>query len=337
MCDLRSSRIVRQLVVERLHSRITTNLHRRVSRSFGASTTAVNKAQHEQSYIELNFKQPPLVPVGWDQFNVTASQPVLFKAYQDPTISQPSRAVQLLSALTKGRDRIVEVEVGRYDDTRLDGFHQVSMRLGQYLDWLQSERTDGRVGGKQVYLAQWIGHGEIEAVRDIAFPPPVLSTLITRGRVDLYQSALFLGPTGAVTPLHYDPYINLFHLQASSASNDYAKHILLLPPSASELMRGSHAHSRHHNTSTLDFQLHTDGSHECPRFRVTASCGVSGTSKARDVIERDAVTCILRENETLLIPRGWWHRVENVALRDASCKHGGWTAGLSYWFLPRQQ
>ena len=39
---------------------------------------------------------------------------------------------------------------------------------------------------------------QIEAVRDIAFPPPVLSALIAEGKVDLYQSALFLGPNGAV-------------------------------------------------------------------------------------------------------------------------------------------
>ena len=140
-----------------------------------------------------------------------------------------------------------------------------------------------------------------------------------------------------VTPLHYDPYINLFRLQASSAPYKYAKHVLLLPPSSSPLVKGSDTQRHQHNTSTLDFHLHPDESHGSPRFRIAASLGASGTSEARDVIERDAVTCILQENETLYIPRGWWHRVENVALQDMSDKHGGWTAGLSYWFLPRNQ
>ena len=140
-----------------------------------------------------------------------------------------------------------------------------------------------------------------------------------------------------VTPLHYDPYINLFHLQASSQSCDYAKHVLLLPPSASDFVRGSDAQRRQHNTSALDFHLYPNGSCESPPFRIAASFGASEPPEARDIIERDAVTCILRENETLFIPWGWWHRVENVALQDASRGRGGWTAGLSYWFLPRSQ
>jgi hypothetical protein len=58
---------------------------------------------------------------------------------------------------------------------------------------------------------------------------------------------------------------------------------------------------------------------------------------ARDAVEGYAVTCVLRQAETLLIPRGWWHRVENVALHNGSRERGGWTAGLSWWFLPRRQ
>ncbi|KAI0339303.1 Clavaminate synthase-like protein [Trametopsis cervina] len=252
-----------------------------------------------------------------------------------------ARASQLISALDEGSERIVDVELGRYDDTQPDGFHQVPMRLAQYLEWLRSDRPDGRISGKQVYLAQWSGHGEASpscsAVREIAVPPPILSTLITDGHVDMYQSALFLGPTGAVTPLHYDPYINLFHLQASSAPDEYAKHVFLLPPTASPYVNGTGARKRQKNTATVDFRIHLGPSHVIPHLQVAMEASQALVSDAVDAIESSAVTCVLREGETLYIPRGWWHRVENIAMHGGSGKQAGWTAGVSWWFLPRRQ
>ncbi|KAI0696613.1 hypothetical protein BC835DRAFT_854813 [Cytidiella melzeri] len=295
-----------------------------------------NAISDGEMYTSLRLRRAPLRAVDWDQFNVTAEEPILFKESSQDRRDPSSRASELLSALSQGEDRIVEVEVGRYDSTRPDGFHQVPMRLRKYLDWLQSDRADGRIGGQQVYLAQWSGHDEIKAVRDTALPPSVLSGLITEEKVDLYQSALFLGPTGAVTPLHFDPYINLFHLQASSNPEEYVKHVILLPPTASRFVKGPHAQRRQHNTSALEFQIHRDASHDISGFRVETSLdGTSDVREIRDVIERYAVTCLLRQGETLLIPRGWWHRVENVGLRDGRREHCGWTAGLSWWFLSR--
>jgi len=70
-----------------------------------------------------------------------------------------SRAETLIRALRKGEDRLVDIEVGRYG---IGQFDHVPMRLGQYLDWLESdERTNGTVGGHQLYLAQWRGNDEV--------------------------------------------------------------------------------------------------------------------------------------------------------------------------------
>jgi hypothetical protein len=185
----------------------------------------VHHDNHRSSYTPLTLANPPLLAVDWDHFSLTADQPILFKACSHDKEGSLSRASKLFAALSKGEDRIVDVEVGRYDNTQPGGFHQVPMRLQQYLDWLQLERSDGYIGGKQVYLAQWLGHGEvlyihlitvhiclkllahpsldqIAAVRDIALPPTVLQMSIDAQQVDLYQSALFLGPTGAVSELY---------------------------------------------------------------------------------------------------------------------------------------
>lgn len=67
-----------------------------------------------------------------------------------------SKANELLCRLRSAEDRIIEVELGRYDDVVAGSFEQISMRLGHYLDWLESdESSGGKVGGRQLYLAQW--------------------------------------------------------------------------------------------------------------------------------------------------------------------------------------
>lgn len=50
-----------------------------------------------------------------------------------------------------------------------------------------------------------------------------------------------------------------------------------------------------------------------------------------EVIQDVALSCVLNEGETLFVPKGWWHRVENVwtGEEENGC---GWTAGVGWWF-----
>ena len=69
-----------------------------------------------------------------------------------------------MSSLRQGEDRLVEIELGRYDEAIQGKFDQVPMRLGQYLDWLDSpDRSNGLIGDRQVYLAQWRAHDEVRS------------------------------------------------------------------------------------------------------------------------------------------------------------------------------
>lgn len=89
------------------------------------------------------------------------STPLLFseKHISNGTDIIGTRARDLMHALRHGEDKLVEVELGRYDDTAFD---RIPMRLGQYLDWLEStNRRDGKIGSQQVYLAQWRGNDEV--------------------------------------------------------------------------------------------------------------------------------------------------------------------------------
>ena len=67
-----------------------------------------------------------------------------------------------MAALRNQGERVVEVELGTYDDIRSSNFDKIAMPLGRYLDWLE-ETAEGTVGGRQLYLAQWVGREQVNA------------------------------------------------------------------------------------------------------------------------------------------------------------------------------
>ncbi|KAH9925731.1 uncharacterized protein B0H18DRAFT_876881 [Fomitopsis serialis] len=250
--------------------------------------------------------------------------------------SSDSRAHKLLRSLREAEDRIIDIELGRYDDTVAGSFEQVSLPLGRYLDWIESDQSNGgKVAGRQLYLAQWRASGDIPALTQRIQPPPLLGPLLKDGPVeaDLYQTSFFIGPAGAITPLHYDPYFNLYQLYASAEPNRYAKHIFLLPPSASEFVKRADGQHALRNTSSINLSLQPSDSGD--DFAVVAA--PDAPSRSVEAISGLGYSCILREGETLFIPKGWWHRVENVVLgRDQPPSGSGWTAGIGWWWLPRR-
>ncbi|OSD08062.1 Clavaminate synthase-like protein, partial [Trametes coccinea BRFM310] len=239
----------------------------------------------------------------------------------------------LLRTLRGAGERLVEVEVGRYD--RPAGFERVQVLLGVYLEWLT--RSEGEREGEkvQLYLAQWRARDEIPGLEQLVKPPPLLAPLLESGAVDLYQTSFFIGPSTAVTPLHYDPYYNLYTVYASSDASTHAKHFVLFPPAASEHLSRADDGSVMRNTSPVDLHLRRSGGGD--GFDVVLD-PESASARVRDALlrgEGGALSCVVREGDTLFVPRRWWHRVENVALREGGAAWQGWTAGVGWWFLPR--
>ncbi|KAH8915631.1 Clavaminate synthase-like protein [Atractiella rhizophila] len=284
------------------------------ARCFTPKTLKPSPAPTAQQFLQL-LQEP------------SQTTPLLFRSLYRPT-SEPLPGL-IKSLLDKqGNDRLVDVEIGRYD--KEETFDRAEVRLSAYLAWLES-------GGKKdqlVYLAQWKALDEVPDLKSHFPAPTLLSPLLEQRIADLYESSFFVGPTGAITPLHSDPYENLFTLPCTSSPST-AKHFLIFPRSLSALLR-KNKDMRHwspgENTSLLDFEISRG---EQKHSEIRASWDVrwkSDNVDERESIEDGALQCTLMEGDALFIPRGSWHRVENV---DLEGNENVWTAGVGWWFRTR--
>ena len=100
--------------------------------------------------------------------------------------------------------------------------------------------------------------------------PALLEPLLLDGQGDLYQITFFIGPNRAgaltfintseavcrleITPLRYDPYMNLHHLDSTNLIVSYCSCETLSPPTLIP-------QARRRSTSSIDFhlELHGDG------------------------------------------------------------------------------
>lgn len=127
-----------------------------------------------------------------------------------------------------------------------------------------------------------------------------------------------------MTPLHYDPYVNLFTL-ADCSTPDAAKHFVMFPPLpevTSVLQRAEDSHLR--NTSLVDLELAGKlDSAEVDGVRLAPQSPAHSQLK---ILSQNSLSATLRKDEMLLVPLRWWHRVQNIG------PAGSWTAGVGHWF-----
>ncbi|RDX54554.1 Clavaminate synthase-like protein, partial [Lentinus brumalis] len=275
--------------------------------------------------------------------------PLIFRAAEQSREPGRTRGQEFLETLRAAGDRMVEIEAGRDVDLdeclHLPHDHRVTVPLNAYLDWL----CDGTAEFPQApwYLAQWYAQDEVPGMRDAVRAPSLLTPLIEDSKADMYRCGFFIGPPTAISPLHSDPYCNLYTLHVSSDASTHAKHWLLLPPSLGKpLAPPSHGYAQP-NMSPLDCRLRRrqdeDGGFDVLMDRTS----VPGQT-ALDVLDAGvALSCVMREGDMLFVPRRWWHRVENVVLQGEgartegtgnvrqSGRSHGWTVGVGWWFLPR--
>mmetsp|Transcript_98261 Transcript_98261/g.305595 ORF Transcript_98261/g.305595 Transcript_98261/m.305595 type:complete len:566 (+) Transcript_98261:46-1743(+) len=123
------------------------------------------------------------------------------------------------------------------------------------------------------------------------------------------RSQLFVGPSGTLSPCHYDQYDNLF-LQLRGA-----KHVLLFDPWAAEGLYPYPTHHPYDQYARVDLEAVDEVAF--PHAR-TALAG------------RGAVARV-GEGEVLYIPSHWWHHVCGEA-SDAGAGSAAMSISLSFWF-----
>lgn len=268
------------------------------------------------------------------------NEPCVFRAGHNTSKSVGDAFMKALREL----NRLVPVELGDYASPDLE---RVSLPITAYIDWI--EQGHSTVQGKQLYLAQESSLWQDEPSLQTALPvPSMLQSLISEKRADLYQSALFLGPPGAVcqlfknvaraqrligalsqsSALHYDPTSNLF--QIVSAPNKATKAFLVFPPSFRESFHGLKSSNRNSLPLPLSMSLVSSDLQalQC------AIAGMEVSEEQKESLSRQAQCCVLEEGDLLYLPPRWWHTVQNFAnLQQApETVMPQYVAGMGWWF-----
>ncbi|KAI8342808.1 hypothetical protein BC941DRAFT_466475 [Chlamydoabsidia padenii] len=192
-------------------------------------------------------------------------------------------------------DRMVPIEIGsNYTDTL---WQQKLVRMEDFIhDHILSSSHQQR---PTAYLAQHDLFAHIPLLANDIFIPDycLVEPKATEGYTppdDVMQHAWF-GPKGTVSPLHQDPYHNLF------AQVVGRKYIRLYAPSHSESLYPYEGIMS--NTSQVD--LDSPDLDTYPRFA-----------------QADYLECVLEPGDMLYIPPKWWHYVRSL---DTSFS-------VSFWF-----
>ena len=210
----------------------------------------------------------------------------------------------------------VQVEVWEREEASNDptdylkSVRRAPMHIGEFLDRLQT----GGPGSRSHYLAQYPILEAAPRLRDDILPPeeymkvPACVPRFLARRMRL-EPALWIGPAGAVTTLHFDSTHNLF-VQISGR-----KKVILVPPRQSRLVYypcrdfGLNLHFSPVEVERPDRDRH-------PRFARATPLELT-----------------MHPGEMLYIPATWWHYLR--ALDPSISMNFWWNSPATVWGPPR--
>jgi hypothetical protein len=170
----------------------------------------------------------------------------------------------------------VEVMKGRTSVPERPGLevHRTTMNFGTFIDDVQTLDTD------DLYLtsANRAAAGPLGDLFDDFDPLP---GILDKGRAR-DATALWIGPKGAVTPLHYDK-SNVVLVEILGT-----KRVVLVPPYDQPFIYKKHDRSSEVDMRAVDFE-------RFPLFRLARTCEITLTAGCG-----------------LFVPAGWWHFVQTV-------------------------
>lgn len=223
-------------------------------------------------------------------------------------------------------DAMVPLEVGgSYDDpeveTQYAAFDSYLMVLhaiesGANLTGPAFDGGQGAGGSVQLYLAQHDAAEDAPELLEDLNEADAHAFLAQHGKGELYRRNFWIGPPGNSSPMHCDPFHNLF-VQLRGT-----KGVVLCPAAEAASLSLYPAHHRQKNTSRLDF----------------GSAGVSGDGRdwcPEDAARRveEAVPALagklwaetLAPGDALFLPRGVYHYFHAIG--------GESTFSVNYWWL----
>jgi hypothetical protein len=210
---------------------------------------------------------------------------------------------------TLGGRRLVPVEIGKtYTD---QNWRQQLMTVKEYIQKYVLPATPAEIG----YMGQYDLFAQIPELRkDINIPdycytePPLevpesLLELPPATQLLEPQVNAWLGPKGTRSPLHHDPYHNIFCQVVGF------KYVRLYPPAATKSMYPRDVDGKGismSNTSSVDIQFDVDQ---------TGNISVVDASMFPLFCEQDKYQeAILGPGQCLYIPAGWWHYFESLSI-----------------------
>ena len=169
--------------------------------------------------------------------------------------------------------RTVPVEIGR--DYMAADWTQKLMSFTEFLDRMED------TNGECVYLAQHDLFDQIpRLLGDVVIPDFCISSRV--------QRRIWIGPAETRTPIHQDPYENVFCQIVGY------KYMRLYPPRAAPYLQLD-TDGMAPNTSTLDIDIHNINDCTYP-----------------EILDSMYSECILGPGDAIYIPRGWYHFVKSL-------------------------
>ena len=193
------------------------------------------------------------------------------------------------------QDESVMVSVSQDGAFRHRAGSNISERRSMpFADFATYVENSNRQSNERLYLSQFpLDIIPVNFGFDVATP-----SYIPDGS-SLVSNNLWFGPAGTVTPLHFDRSHNLLHQHWGR------KHIVMVDPSHSHLLKPGSKNSESPHVSSLD--LVTSGLN-IDLSRLNAPC----------------LEAILEPGEVLFVPAFWWHHVMSIDV----------AISLNYWWQP---
>ncbi|KAL8896775.1 MAG: hypothetical protein Q9192_002919 [Flavoplaca navasiana] len=279
----------------------------RVDRGWDSFPVARNMELSDVPHIQYPIQSAAAPSMQAFEMHMKTAQPLRIKdvlAHWPAMHERPWSSPAYLLDRTLGGRRLIPVEIGRsYTDVN---WGQSIITFRKFMErYMMSQITDP---GKLGYLAQHDLFSQIPSLRnDIAIPdycytesPPLKTSSSAASekpsnRLDEPMLNAWFGPAGTVSPLHTDPYHNIFCQVVGK------KYIRLYSPD---------------QTSKLYPRGVEDGGVDMSNTSEVDAEGAQNELEAHYPLFRQTeyLETILSEGECLYIPVGWWHYVRSLSV-----------------------